>query len=66
MQIWLRGRLHTSRAKGKQCFFVLREQQFTLQCLLSVSEKLSKQMVKYVANVTRESIVDVQGKVDCW
>ncbi|XP_054717881.1 aspartate--tRNA ligase, cytoplasmic-like [Uloborus diversus] len=60
-KVWIRGRLHTSRAKGKQCFFVLRQQQYTIQCLLSVSETTSKQMVKFVANITKESIVDVEG-----
>ncbi|CAG0887313.1 unnamed protein product [Cyprideis torosa] len=59
----IRGRLHTSRSKGKQCFFVIRQQQCTLQCLVMVSESVSKQMVKFVSGVSRESIVDVEGKV---
>ncbi|XP_015924414.2 aspartate--tRNA ligase, cytoplasmic isoform X2 [Parasteatoda tepidariorum] len=61
--IWVRGRLHTSRVKGKQCFFVLRQTQHTIQCLLSVSEKTSKQMVKFVGGVTKESIIDVEGYI---
>jgi len=61
--VWVRGRLHTSRAKGKQCFFVVRQQQFTVQALLSVGPTTSKQMVKFAASVTRESIVDVTGVV---
>lgn len=60
-KVWVRGRLHTSRAKGKQCFFVLRQRQFTIQCVLSVSETTSKQMIKFVANITKESIIDVEG-----
>jgi hypothetical protein len=48
-KIWARGRLHTSRAKGKQCFFLLRQQQSTVQCLLAVSESTSKAFVKFVA-----------------
>ena len=48
-RVWLRGRLHTSRSKGKQCFFVMRQQQFTVQCLACVSEDVSKQMVKFVS-----------------
>ncbi|OTF77844.1 aspartate-tRNA ligase, cytoplasmic-like protein [Euroglyphus maynei] len=59
--IWIRGRLHTSRAVGKQCFFVVRQRQSTLQCLLSVGEHVSKQMVKFVTSITKESIIDVQG-----
>lgn len=48
-KIWTRGRLHTSRAKGKQCFFLLRQQQSTVQCLLAVSESISKAFVKFTA-----------------
>ena len=47
--VWVRARLHTSRAKGKQCFFVLRQQQFTVQCILYVSEEISKQMIKFAS-----------------
>ncbi|CAN7984050.1 unnamed protein product [Ixodes hexagonus] len=61
--IWIRGRLHTSRSKGKQCFFVLRQQQYTVQCLVAVSEKVSKAMVKFCAVVTKESLLDVYGIV---
>lgn len=45
--VWVRGRVHTSRAKGKQCFLVLRQHCSTVQCLLSVNDKISKQMVKF-------------------
>lgn len=34
---------------GKQCFLVLRQQQHTIQALLSVSPTISKQMVKFTA-----------------
>jgi hypothetical protein len=34
---------------GKQCFFVLRQQQETVQCLAFVREKVSRQMVKFCA-----------------
>lgn len=62
-EVWTRGRLHTSRAKGKQCFFVLRQSNLTLQCLLSVSDNISKQMVKFGAGITKESVIDVRGVV---
>nr|CAH0112328.1 unnamed protein product [Daphnia galeata] len=62
-KIWSRGRLHTSRAKGKQCFFLLRQQQSTVQCLLAVSESTSKAFVKFVAGITKESVIDVEGFV---
>ncbi|XP_049844446.1 aspartate--tRNA ligase, cytoplasmic [Schistocerca gregaria] len=61
--VWVRGRLHTSRAKGKQCFIVVRQQEYTVQCLFAVGEKISKQMVKFASNITKESIIDVEAVV---
>lgn len=34
---------------GKQCFLVLRQQQFNVQALVAVGERASKQMVKFAA-----------------
>ena len=48
-KVWVRGRLQTSRAKGKQMFFLMRQQQFTVQCLLAVSDTISKAFVKFAA-----------------
>jgi len=61
--VTIRGRLHTSRAKGKQCFFVIRQQQVSVQCLAFVNDIVSKQMVKFTAHITKESIVDVEAVV---
>ncbi|CAK8671483.1 aspartate--tRNA ligase, cytoplasmic-like [Clavelina lepadiformis] len=62
-EIWVRGRLHTSRGTGRQCFIVLRDQQATIQALVFVGENVSKQMVKFCTNITKESIVDVCGVI---
>ncbi|KAL7865211.1 hypothetical protein SRHO_G00104580 [Serrasalmus rhombeus] len=48
---------------GKQCFLVLRQQQFNVQALVAVGDRASKQMVKFAANITKESIVDVEAVV---
>ncbi|XP_075226292.1 aspartyl-tRNA synthetase [Lycorma delicatula] len=61
--VWVRGRLHTSRAKGKQCFIVIRQQQYTIQGIVAVNDVVSKQMVKFASNVTKESIIDVYASV---
>lgn len=61
--LWLRGRLHTSRAKGKQCFIVIRQQSYTVQGLVAVNERISKQMIKFISNITKESIIDVEARV---
>ncbi|XP_073974632.1 aspartyl-tRNA synthetase [Rhodnius prolixus] len=64
-KVWIRARLQTSRAKGKQCFMVLRQQQFTIQGLIAVSPNISKSMVKFASNITKESIIDIFGEVSC-
>uniref|UniRef100_A0A915L369 Aspartyl-tRNA synthetase n=1 Tax=Romanomermis culicivorax TaxID=13658 RepID=A0A915L369_ROMCU len=63
--VWIRGRLHTSRSKGKTCFVVIRQQLHTIQALMFVSdeEKISKQMVKFAASIPKESIIDIQGVI---
>ncbi|PAV65694.1 hypothetical protein WR25_17213 [Diploscapter pachys] len=61
--IWVRGRIHAIRAKGKTCFIVLRSGVYTLQIGVFVTEKVSKAMLKFVSAVSRESIVDIQGTV---
>ncbi|KAK2093551.1 Aspartate--tRNA ligase, cytoplasmic [Saguinus oedipus] len=61
--VWVRARVHTSRAKGKQCFLVLRQQQFNVHALVAVGDHASKQMVKFAANINKESILDVEGVV---
>ncbi|TTA69393.1 Aspartate--tRNA ligase, cytoplasmic [Bagarius yarrelli] len=50
--------VRTDRRRGKQCFLVLRQQQFNVQALVAVGERASKQMVKFAAN-----IVDVEAVV---
>lgn len=47
--VWLKARVHNVRAKGKQAFMVLRQQQETVQALAAVDgETISKQMVKFI------------------
>lgn len=60
-KVWLRGRLFVSRSTGKQCFFTVRQRCHTVQAIVIASETISKQMVKFVAGISRESIIDVEG-----
>eukprot|EP01100_Stratorugosa_tubuloviscum_P000456 TRINITY_DN1101_c0_g1_i1.p1 TRINITY_DN1101_c0_g1~~TRINITY_DN1101_c0_g1_i1.p1 ORF type:complete len:576 (-),score=299.67 TRINITY_DN1101_c0_g1_i1:139-1866(-) len=62
-RIRVRGRIHNSRGKGNLCFVVLRQGAFSIQVVLSKSEVVSKDMLNFVQNVTRESIVDVVANV---
>ena len=61
----LNGRAQTIRAVGKNmAFVVLRESGCTVQCVVTVQpDAVSRQMVKYVASLNRESMVDIQGFV---
>lgn len=61
--VWVRGRVHTSRAKGKQCFLILRQQSSTVQCIIAVNDIVSKQMVKFAGSINKESIIDLHAKV---
>lgn len=61
--VWIRTRLHAVRARGKQCFAVLRQQEFTVQAIVCVNDKTSKQMVKFASNITKESILDIEAEV---
>ena len=62
--VTLRGRVHAVRGKGKSAFLVLRQQTTTVQCVFFVDDvNVSKGMVKYVSNLTKESVVDITGTV---
>ena len=64
--VWIRARMHNSRAQGSgMVFVVLRETQFTAQALLiaNVTEGVSKDMLKYAASLPRETIVDIKATV---
>ncbi|OLL23096.1 Aspartate--tRNA ligase, cytoplasmic [Neolecta irregularis DAH-3] len=64
-EIILRARVHTSRLQGnKMCFLALRQQVDTVQGLVQVDNHfVSKQMVKWAAGISLESIVLVHGKI---
>eukprot|EP00871_Galdieria_phlegrea_P003714 jgi/Galph1/4343/GphlegSOOS_G3011.1 len=62
--LWIRARVHTIRPKGRSCFLVLRQLQYTVQALVGESEKVSRAMVKWIAKeVVEECLVDIYGTV---
>lgn len=63
--VLFRARVHTSRAQGsKMVFLELRQGAESVQALAIVTpERVSKQMVKWIAGLTAESIVLVEGVV---
>ncbi|CAG5118385.1 unnamed protein product [Candidula unifasciata] len=44
-----------------QCFFVIRQQKWTVQVVVIQSENISKQVLKFISSVSAESIIDVEG-----
>merc|ERR1712110_107515 len=62
--VWIRARLQNSRPKGSaMCFIVVRDREFTAQAIMTAGQEVSKQMVKFTAGISRESIVDIEAKV---
>lgn len=62
--VLVRARVHNVRGKGKSCFLVLRQATATVQAAMFVDDQnVSKGMVKYASALSRESIVDVEGKL---
>ena len=63
--VLIRGRAQAIRPVGKKmAFLVIRENGFTVQCLVQAQpDTVSAQMVKFAAALSRESIVDVEGVV---
>ncbi|PON57977.1 Aspartyl-tRNA synthetase, archaeal-type, partial [Trema orientale] len=58
-------RVQTIRPVNKNiAFVVVRERGFTVQCVVTaIPNVVSRQMVKFVSGLCRESIIDVQGIV---
>ncbi|TKY58039.1 Aspartate--tRNA ligase 2 [Spatholobus suberectus] len=63
--VLIRGRAQAIRPVGKKmAFLVIRENGFTVQCLVQAQpDAVSPQMVKFAAALSRESVVDVEGVV---
>lgn len=63
--VLVRGRCHTTRAKGKIAFLVIRQAGYTVQCVFQVEDKVvSKGLIKFISSLSKESIIDVEGTVD--
>jgi len=61
-EVWLRGRVHRTRGKGKVAFILLRAGPTSVQCVLD-AQTTSPDMVKYASGLAAESIIDIFGKV---
>lgn len=62
--ILVRARIHSSRVKGNLAFLVLRQRHSDVQVVAAVkADKISKQMIKFIDGIPRESIVDIYAEV---
>lgn len=53
-EVWIRGRLHTSRVKGKTCFVVIRQKISTVQvAAFAGKDNISKEMIKFIEKVSK-------------
>lgn len=59
---WLRLAL-TSRSIKKGVFLVLRQSVFTVQATVFVGGDVGRPMVQYAEDISKESVIDVRGKV---
>ena len=60
---WVRAHLMTVRASGRCSFMVLRQGCDTVQAVLFQSKSVPKEMLAFAASITKESVVDVYGKI---
>lgn len=60
-EIWIRARVSNSRAVGKGIFLVLRQGLHTCQAIVWQGSEVPKQMVKYAAGLSLETIVDIRA-----
>jgi len=59
-----RGFLHQVRRTGKQAFLVIRDQMSSIQGIAYVDgQKISKEMIQFIGNIPKESVVDIKGIV---
>jgi len=59
--VWIRARVHTSRAVGKGVFLLLRQSLHSVQAIAWQGERVSKGFVKHTTSISLESVVD--GKI---
>lgn len=62
-KIWIRARIHASRAVGKGCFLILRQRIDSVQAVMFQGATVPKGMVKYATSLSLESVVDVLAEV---
>ena len=63
---WIRGRISSKRVKGNACFVIIRSSMATVQVCYFADKsnpEQSKQMIKFIDQLTLESFVDIYGTI---
>lgn len=60
-QIYIRARVNNVRAKASNAFLELRQNFTTIQAAVFKNESVTKDMIKFIGSIQKESIVDVLG-----
>ena len=62
-EVWVRARVHNTRAKGNNCFLVLRQSGSTVQGALFKDDDTPKEMIKFAGSLAKETVVDIKGLI---
>ena len=62
-QVYIRARIHNSRSKANLVFLELRQNFSTIQAAAFKSDVITKDTIKFISTVQKESIVDVLATV---
>jgi lysyl-tRNA synthetase class II len=62
-RVWIRARLATSRSVGKGVFILLRQTTYSVQGVVWQGSRVTKNMVKYAAGISLESIIDIEADI---
>jgi nondiscriminating aspartyl-tRNA synthetase len=62
-EVLVRGHVQTNRSLGKGVFVLLRSSLYSVQGVAFEGESIPKEMIKYIAGLPAESVVDMKGKV---
>ena len=60
-QIFSRVRIQNCRSKANNAFLELRQSFYTIQAVAFKNETITKEMIKYIAGIPSESVIDVFG-----
>ena len=63
-QVTIRAHLHGVRGTGKNAFLILRQTINMIQAIASFDDKtISKPMIKFIANIPKDSLVEIKGTI---